>query len=62
MKTLLKIVSYIGLGMTIIPSILVFSGVIETKTSFIIMGIGMFVYFGSAPFWMKSKSLEEEGA
>lgn len=58
MKLILKIISFIGLGFTIIPAILVFSSVIDMKTNFTLMTIGMFIYFVTAPFWMESKSLE----
>ena len=60
MKLILKIISYSGLALTILPSIFVFKGVIELKTHFILMGIGLVVWFATAPLWMKSVSLEEE--
>lgn len=59
MKLLLKIISFIGLALTFIPSILVFKGVIELKTDFLIMVIGIVLWFSTAPFWMKSQSLED---
>lgn len=59
MKTILKIASAIGLALTAIPSFLVFNEVIDIKMNFTLMIIGMLLYFGTAPFWMKSKSLEE---
>ena len=59
MKGLLKIISFTALGLTIIPSMLVFKGVLELKTHFIIMGIGLVLWFATAPFWMRSHSLEE---
>lgn len=60
MKIALKIISYLGLGLTIIPSILVFNGTIEMKTHFILMFIGFILWFSTSPFWMKSEALEEE--
>ncbi len=63
MRNLLKTISLAGLGLTFIPAILFFAGNIQLQTNFRLMIIGMVLYFGSAPFWMKSKSLEEtEGA
>lgn len=59
MKLLLKILSYTGLALTIIPSILVFNGKIDINTHFILMVVGMILWFSTAPFWMKSKSLED---
>ncbi len=60
MKTILKIFSGLGLALTFIPSLLVFNGIIPMKTDFICMIIGILFWFGSAPFWMESKSLEEK--
>ena len=60
MKILLKIISFTGLALTIVPSILIFKGVIEMKTHYLLMSIGFVLWFASAPFWMTSKSLEEE--
>ena len=60
MKKILIIVSFIGLVLTIIPSILVFERVIEMEKNFFLMVAGMFLWFVTAPFWMKSKSLEDE--
>ena len=60
MRILLIIISFIGLALTIIPSILVFKGAIEMKSHFHLMAIGMVVWFSTAPFWMKSHSLDEE--
>lgn len=59
MKTFIKAVSLSGLALTIIPSVLVFTDVIDMDYHYWLMAIGMFLWFGSAPFWMKSKSLEE---
>ncbi len=59
MKNVLKIASAIGLALTVVPSFLVFNNLMDVKQNFTLMTIGMFIYFGTAPFWMKSKSLEE---
>lgn len=60
MKILLKIISFTGLALTILPSVLVFSGVIAMRTHYLLMAVGFVLWFASAPFWMKSQSLEEE--
>lgn len=60
MKNILKIISLLGLVLTIVPSLLVFKGVIELKLHYNLMIVGMVLWFGSAPFWMKGKSLEEK--
>lgn len=59
MKTILKIISGLGLVLTFVPSILVFNGIIDLKVHNSLMIIGLIIWFGTAPFWMKSKSLEE---
>lgn len=59
MKRILMIISYIGLAFSFLPSILVLKGVLTLQNHFWLMGIGMILWFGTAPFWMKSKSLDE---
>lgn len=58
MKTILKILSLLGLGLTLVPSLLVFYRVIDKPLHFVLMGIGVVLWFVSAPFWMKNPSLE----
>ena len=57
MKTILKSISYIALAATVLPSILVFAGTIELETHKWIMVIGMVVWFVTAPFSIKKKSV-----
>lgn len=59
MRKSLMIISLIGLIFTILPSFLVFYRVIEMQTHFQLMLLGTFLWFVSAPFWMKDKSLED---
>jgi uncharacterized membrane protein YphA (DoxX/SURF4 family) len=59
MKKILMVLSYFALALTFIPSILVLKGVITLQNNFFLMAIGMVVWFATAPFWMKSKSLDE---
>ena len=59
MKTLfLKIVSYVALGGTIIPSLLVFFGDMDIQMNKNIMAISMVVWFATAPLWINKKSVE----
>ena len=51
-KILLKIISYIGLILTLIPSFLVFLKVIELDTNKYLMLFGTLLWFGCSPFWM----------
>ncbi len=53
MKTLLKAASAVALGLTLVPSLLVFRGVISMQTHYGLMAAGMFLWFLTAPFWMK---------
>jgi hypothetical protein len=55
MKILLCTLGLIGLLATVLPAILVFSGVIEPETHKTIMLIGMILWFVTAPFFMKRK-------
>ncbi len=54
---LLKILSLIGLALTVVPSFLVFKGLIPFEHHTLLMFIGMILWFATAPFWMKEKAL-----
>lgn len=57
MKTsILKIVSYLSLGGTIIPSLLVFFGDMDIQMNKNIMAVSMVVWFATVPFWINKKS------
>ena len=56
MRSLLKIVSLIGLLATIVPSLLVFWGVITLDSNKVLMIIGTLLWFSTAPFWMNKKA------
>jgi hypothetical protein len=60
MKKILMVISFLGLLLTILPSILVFAGNIEISDHFHLMVWGMVLWFATAPFWMKTKSVEDE--
>lgn len=60
MKLLLQIISYLGLGLSIIPAILVFQGSIDSATCKTLMALGTLMWFTTAPSWM-NKSEEEHG-
>jgi hypothetical protein len=57
MKVLLIIISIIGLGLTIIPSILVFMQDISLESHKQLMLIGMILWFATAPLWIKEQEL-----
>jgi hypothetical protein len=52
MDALLKMVSVLGLALTVVPACLVFAGLIAWPTHALLMVIGMVLWFVSAPFWM----------
>lgn len=56
MKTLTKLISVIGLGLTIVPAFLVFFQKITLQRHYNLMLIGTILWFISAPFWMNKKS------
>lgn len=56
MRALLKLSSFIGLGLTVIPSFLVFAQTITWKIYLTLMTIGTLLWFLTAPFWMKKES------
>jgi hypothetical protein len=55
-KQILKIISFAGLLLTIIPSFMVFFQGIELDTNKYLMLFGTVLWFGSAPFWMNKKA------
>ena len=55
MRTLLKIVSFLGLLMTVSPAFLHFFGIIEFEQHKWITFLGTALYLGTAPFWMNKK-------
>jgi hypothetical protein len=52
MKNLIKFISFISLGLTLIPSFLVFTGNISLDSSKMLTFIGTIIWFISAPSWM----------
>lgn len=52
MKLLIKFISYVGLGLTLIPSFLVFTGSISLDSAKMFMFVGTIIWFVSAPSWM----------
>ena len=56
MKLVLKVVSITALVLTILPSLLVYLGVISLDNNKLLMLLGTLLWFLSAPFWMNKKS------
>ena len=58
-KLILQIISFVGLAFSIIPAFLVFAGTLSKETYFHLLLLGMFLWFGSALFWIKADHLGE---
>ena len=52
MRPALQLISFAGLGLTVVPSFLVFAGTISWETHAALMLVGTVLWFASAPFWM----------
>jgi len=60
MKIPLKTGSFLGLALTIVPSIIFFTGDLELSQMKIYMGVGMVLWFVTAPFWINKSSKSEQ--
>ncbi|EPR65210.1 hypothetical protein [Cyclobacterium qasimii] len=60
MKLLLKIISFIGLGLCIVPAILVFGEHMEASTCKQLMFLGTIMWFATAPSWMIKKEVPSD--
>ena len=59
MNAILKIISFLGLGLTVIPSFFVFSGAMSWERHALFMLFGTLVWFTTAPFWMNDEEAEQ---
>lgn len=60
MKPILKILSYLGLALTLVAGLLVFAGTIDLDTMKTLLVVGMLLWFPTAVFWIQPRSLEDE--
>lgn len=58
MDRILKLISFLGLALTIGPAFLVFAGMIAWDTHAAAMSVGTALWFISAPFWMRDRTDE----
>lgn len=56
MKNLSKVLSLLGLLLTLLPAILYFYGMLSADMHKLLMAAGMFLWFLSAPVWMNTSS------
>lgn len=59
MNVLLKIISFAGLALTVVPAALVFAGTITWDTHATLMLVGTVAWFATSPFWMQEEMPEE---
>jgi len=55
MKTLYKTISFAGLGLMIVTSIMIFNGQLTKETYHACALAGTMVWFATVPFWMKRR-------
>ena len=56
----LKLVSYCGLALSIVPAVLVFTGTFEKATYLSLLILGMVMWFSSAIFWIRPDQHQQE--
>jgi hypothetical protein len=59
MTQILKIISWLGLLLTISPAFMHFAGMIEFEQHKWITFIGTVLYLTTAPFWMNKKKIKQ---
>ena len=52
MRTILKILSFVGLGFTVLPSLLVLTRTIDMELNKNLMMFGTVLWFATVVFWM----------
>jgi hypothetical protein len=60
MKIIIKLGSFVSLVLTIVPSLIFFTGDLELSQMKIYMGVGMVLWFVTAPFWINKSSKSEQ--
>lgn len=59
-RIILIVISMIGLGLTVLPSVFVFAGIISLSTHKQLMFVGTVLWFSTAPFWVGKKNKTEQ--
>jgi len=60
MKNLLKLLSLVGLVLSIVPPVMLFLGKMEMDSMKLWMGVGMVVWMVTAPFWINKSSQQSQ--
>jgi hypothetical protein len=61
-RNLFRSLSFVGLGLTLLPSFLVFGGVLDLASHKWWMLAGTVLWFATAPLWMRKKRSAAEPA
>jgi len=59
-KTLLKLISFTGLGLMFLSAVLLFNGAMTRPTYQVLALVGTLLWFGTVPFWMKRRLHQSE--
>ena len=60
MKNLLKLLSLVGLILSIVPPVMLFLGKMEMDSMKLWMGVGMVAWMVTAPFWINKSSQQSQ--
>ncbi|AKD05383.1 hypothetical protein POKO110462_14855 [Pontibacter korlensis] len=60
MRTIIKFISLVGLLLTVLPALLVFTGTMEQSHHKMLTLAGTALWFLTAPFWMNRSKQEDE--
>ena len=60
MKTLLRLVSFVGLALTVLPPVAVLGEHLSQSVSFALINVGMVLWFATAVFWIRRERGEGE--
>ena len=58
MKLTLRLISYLGLALSVVSPVLYWAGQVPSSTNYTLLVVGMFLWFGTAIFWIKPEKHE----
>lgn len=56
----LKVISFIGLALNIVPAVMVFNRMIQMEEYKLLMLIGTIMWFATAPFWINKNETKNK--
>ncbi|WP_420455704.1 hypothetical protein [Rubrivirga sp.] len=60
MTAVLKLLSALGLALTVVPAVLVFLADLPWDTHATLMAVGTVLWFATAPFWLRDAAPDPE--